>query len=66
MFLAHQLSNSYFTDMVNFDYSGNADYAAGKIKFHGFGHTTQITLIIFWVLAGLAIIKFYKVFPPFR
>lgn len=62
MFLAHQLSNSYFTDMVNFDYSGNADYAAGKLSFMDLA-TPQITLIIFWVLAaGLAVLSFIKKF----
>jgi hypothetical protein len=62
MFLAHQLSNSYFTDMVNFDYSGNADYAAGKLSFMDVA-TPQITLIIFWVLAaGLAVLSFIKKF----
>ena len=66
MVLATGLSKNYFTNMFSFDFSGNADYTAGKISFMD-AATPNITLIIFWisaaVLAIIAFIKKYSLIP---
>lgn len=60
LFLAHQLSANYFTDMFNFDFSSSEDYTSGKLSFMDMA-TPNITLIIFWLSALLlAIITFVK------
>ncbi len=63
---AWMLSKTYFTDMFNFDYSANADYAAGKKTFMDMA-ITNISLIIFWIsailLAVFAFIKKYSLIP---
>lgn len=60
------LSKTYFADLFHFDYSGNADYVAGKLSFWDVA-TTQVSLIIFWifaiVLAILTIFKKYSLIP---
>lgn len=60
------LSRTYFMDLLNFDYSGNADYVAGKQSFWDLA-TPQVSLIIFWVfavlLAILAFVKKYSLIP---
>jgi len=60
------LSETYFTDLFNFDYSGNADYAAGRLSFWDVA-TPQVSLIIFWIfaviLALLTIVKKYSLIP---
>lgn len=60
------LSRTYFIDLLNFDYSGNADYVAGKQSFWDLA-TPQVSLIIFWVfavlLAILAFVKKYSLIP---
>ncbi|MFT3827778.1 MAG: amino acid permease [Chitinophagaceae bacterium] len=57
---------AYFTDMFNFDYSGNTDYTSGSASFMDLA-TTNISLIIFWgtclILAVLAIMKKYSLIP---
>ncbi len=59
-------SKSYFSDMFNFDFSGNEDYTAGKISFMD-AATPNISLIIFWmlavVLAVAAFLKKYSLIP---
>ncbi len=60
LFLARSLSASYFTDMINFDFSNNSDYAIGKISFMEVA-TPNISLIVFWASAVvLSIITFFK------
>jgi amino acid transporter len=60
LFLAHQLSNNYFTDMFNFDFSTSKEYTSGKFSFMDMA-TPNITLIIFWLSALLlSIITFLK------
>lgn len=64
--LAHSLSNSYFTDMFNLDFSADADYTSGKKTFMDLA-IPNISLIIFWfmtiVLAIMAFIKKYSLIP---
>ncbi len=66
MFIAYKLSNTYFTDLFNFDFSANEDYAAGKKSFMDVA-TPNISLIIFWIsailLALFAFIKKYSLIP---
>ena len=66
LFVAHQLSATYFTDLFNFDFSANADYKSGKSSYMDMA-TPNITLIIFWVSALLisvvAFIKKYSLIP---
>jgi basic amino acid/polyamine antiporter, APA family len=60
--LATTLSKNYFADIFNFDFSGNEDYAAGKISFMD-AATPNISLIIFWLCAiGLSILSYFKKF----
>jgi len=64
--MAWALSKTYFTDLFNFDYSANEDYAAGKKTFMDLA-ITNISLIIFWIsailLAVFAFIKKYSLIP---
>ena len=66
LLLARKLSASYFTDMFNFDFSGNADYTSGKINFMDVA-TPNITLLIFWcsalLLSVITFIKKYSLIP---
>ena len=66
LLLARKLSASYFTDMFNFDFSGNADYISGKINFMDVA-TPNITLLIFWcsalLLSVVTFIKKYSLIP---
>lgn len=66
MIIAHSLSNSYFTNLFNFDFSANEDLLAGKTSFIQLA-TPNISLIIFWVVAimlsVLAFIKKYSLIP---
>ena len=60
MVMAYMLSNNYFADMFNFDFSGNAEYMAGKKTFMDVA-TPNISLIVFWICALLlAIASFVK------
>jgi amino acid transporter len=63
---AYLLSKNYYTNMFNFDFSGNNDYVNGKLSFMDIA-TPNITLIIFWVcaivLSVLAVIKKYSLIP---
>ncbi|WP_462254402.1 amino acid permease [Ferruginibacter sp.] len=64
--MAASLSKTYFTDMFNFDFSGNEDYTSGKISFMD-AATPNISLIIFWlsavILAVITIVKKYSLIP---
>ena len=64
--MAWALSKTYFTDLFNFDYSANEDYAAGKKTFMDLA-IANISLIIFWIsailLAVFAFIKKYSLIP---
>ncbi len=64
--IATLLSKTYFTDMFNFDFSGNKEYMEGKASFMDMA-TPNLTLIIFWlsaiVLAIATIIKKYSLIP---
>lgn len=64
--MAQMLSETYFTNLFNFDYSADADYAAGKKTFMDLA-ITNISLIIFWIsailLAIFAFIKKYSLIP---
>jgi amino acid transporter len=66
MVLATSLSHNYFTNMFSFDFSSNADYAAGKISFMD-AATPNISLIIFWgaavLLSVFTFIKKYSLIP---
>lgn len=66
MVMAVSLSNSYFTDLFNFDFSSNADYTSGKLSFMDVA-TPNISLIVFWlsalVLAVVTFIKKYSLIP---
>ena len=66
LLLAHKLSANYFTDMFNFNFSGNTDYSSGKISYMD-AATPNITLIIFWgsalLLAVITFIKKYSLIP---
>lgn len=53
---------AYFPSLVNFDFSANADYIAGKLSFMDVA-TPQISLIVFWIACIiLAIYTFFKNF----
>ncbi len=64
--IAYKLSNSYFTDLFNFNFSADADFASGKKSFTE-AAMPQISLIIFWVfllfLAVMSFIKKYSLIP---
>ncbi len=54
------LSKSYYSDIFNFDFSGNADYVSGKKSFMDMA-IPNISIIIFWLIAiVLAIFSFIK------
>jgi basic amino acid/polyamine antiporter, APA family len=63
---AYSLSNTYFSDLFNFDFSANEDYLANKKSFMDLA-TPNISLIIFWLsailLAVFAFIKKYSLIP---
>jgi APA family basic amino acid/polyamine antiporter len=56
----------YFPDMLNLDFSGDGDYAAGKVSFMDLA-TPKISLLIFWassiILCILAFVKKYSLIP---
>ncbi len=66
MVMAYSLSKHYFTDMFNFDFSSNKDYAEGKISFMD-AATPNISLIIFWIsalaLSAITFVKKYSLIP---
>ena len=64
--MAWSISKTYFSDMFNFDYSADVNYAAGKKTFMDMA-ITNISLIVFWIsavlLAIFAFIKKYSLIP---
>jgi amino acid transporter len=66
LLLAKLLSNNYFTDLFNFDFSSNAAFTSGKSSFMDLA-IPNISLIIFWISAVLlsvfAFIKKYSLIP---
>jgi basic amino acid/polyamine antiporter, APA family len=63
---AWMLHKTYFSDLLNFDYSTDADYIAGKKSFMDMA-IPNISLIIFWIsavmLAVFAFVKKYSLIP---
>ena len=63
---AYFLSKNYFSDLLNFDFTKDADYMAGKKTFMDVA-IINISLIVFWVfaiiLAVLAYLKKYSLIP---
>ena len=63
---AYFLSKNYFSDLLNFDFTKDADYMAGKKTFMDVA-IINISLITFWVfaiiLAVLAYLKKYSLIP---
>ena len=60
------LSDNYFGNLFNFDFSSNPDYTEGKASFMDLA-TPNISLIIFWIacflLAIVTVIKKYSLIP---
>lgn len=60
------LTKNYFTNLFNFDFSGNEDYINKKVTFLDLA-TPNISLIIFWIVAIIlaiaAVIKKYSLIP---
>ena len=60
------LSKTYFTDLLNFDFTSDVDYVAGKKTFMDVA-MINISLIVFWIstliLAVFAYIKKYSLIP---
>lgn len=65
-FLFYKYGNGYFSDAMNFDFSGNAEYAEGKVSFMDLA-TPKISIIVFWVICLLLVIitfiKKYSLIP---
>ena len=59
-------SKTYFSDLLNFDFSADADYNAGKKSFMDVA-IVNISLIVFWIMAIilsiLAFVKKYSLIP---
>ena len=66
MVLAISLSENYFANLFNFDFSANPDYIKGTIGYMD-AAVPNISLIIFWLcallLAALSFIKKYSLIP---
>lgn len=64
--IACLLSPTYFSDLFDFDYSGNAAYTSGAQRFWDVA-TPQVSLIIFWIfavfLSVITIIRQYSLIP---
>ncbi|HEX7847251.1 MAG TPA: amino acid permease, partial [Chitinophagaceae bacterium] len=60
------LDKNYISNLFNFDFSGNEDYASGKASFMDVA-TPQISLIAFWIaciiLSLLTVVKKYSLIP---
>ncbi len=60
IFVAYQLSGTYFSGMFNFDFSAEEDYRSGSKSFMDMA-TPNISLIMFWLLSVcLAVLAFFK------
>ena len=66
MLLAYKLSNSYFKDLFNFDFSDNEAYVNGTQSFMDVA-TPNLSLVVFWcaavVLSVLTFIRKYSLIP---
>lgn len=66
MIILVALTDNYFGDLFNYDFSGDADYAAGKVTFMDLA-IPKISLIIFWlvciILSIITIFKEYSLIP---
>lgn len=66
IFIIAIFAKNYFPSLFNFDFSGNEDYAKGKISFMD-AATPQISLIVFWVsaiiISVIAFVKRYSLIP---
>lgn len=59
---AHYLSKTYFAEMLDYDFSANADYISGKASFMDLA-TPKISLVVFWLISiALCIFGFFKDF----
>jgi basic amino acid/polyamine antiporter, APA family len=60
------LTDNYFGDLFNYDFSGVADYTEGKVTFMDLA-IPKISLIIFWlvciILSIITIFKEYSLIP---
>ncbi|MEO6404636.1 MAG: amino acid permease [Ferruginibacter sp.] len=62
MVIAYSLSNKYFSDMFNFDFSSNNDFVNKKITYMD-AAIPKVSLIIFWLSAiVLGLVTFVKKF----
>lgn len=65
-FLFYKYGNGYFSDAMNFDFSGNAEYAEGRVSYMDLA-TPKISIIVFWVICLLLVvitfIKKYSLIP---
>lgn len=65
-FLFYKYGNGYFSDAMNFDFSGNPEYAEGKVSFMDLA-TPKISILVFWVICLLLVIitfiKKYSLIP---
>jgi basic amino acid/polyamine antiporter, APA family len=53
-------AKSYFTDALDYDFSGNKDYVDGKVSFMDLA-TPKVSIIIFWAICFiLVVITFFK------
>lgn len=60
IFLFAKYGNGYFSDAFHFDFSGDKDYAEGKVSFMDLA-TPKISILIFWAICMLlCIITFFK------
>jgi APA family basic amino acid/polyamine antiporter len=59
-------AKQYFTDALNYDFSGNEDYISGKASFMDLA-TPKVSIIIFWcaciILSIATFIKKYSLIP---
>ncbi len=66
LFLFAKLSENYFSNLFDFDFSANADYNEGKVSFMDLA-TPNLSVIIFWIvcftLAIATLIKKYSLIP---
>jgi basic amino acid/polyamine antiporter, APA family len=66
IFLFARFGGSYFSDAFDFDFSADADYAAGTVSFMDLA-TPKLSIIIFWaiciLLSIVTVFKKYSLIP---
>ncbi|HZX74023.1 MAG TPA: amino acid permease, partial [Cyclobacteriaceae bacterium] len=66
VFFFAKFGHGYFTDAINFDFSGNKEYLSGELTFMDLA-TPKISILIFWsicaLLSVLTFIKKYSLIP---